>query len=87
MNSWDFIKDKILSYLGDKVRYHIYLKETLAILNITSYDQNNKVTLPILQVEPVAKLNIEQPQRQLWEKKKKKTLTFCIKPFRSSWKT
>lgn len=67
-----FIKDEILSYLGDKVRYHIFLKETLAILNITSYDKNNKVTLPILQAEPVAKLNIEQAQRQLWGEEKKK---------------
>lgn len=29
------------------------------------------MTLPILQAEPVAKLNIEQAQRQLWEKKTK----------------
>lgn len=47
-------------------------KETLAIVNITSYDQNNKVTLPILQAEPVTKLKMEQEPRKLWGKKKQK---------------
>ena len=58
-----FIKDKFWSYLSEKVKYQIFLKGILIILNLTRYVQSNKLKLIVLQAEPVRKLKIESEQR------------------------
>lgn len=58
-----FIKDKCWSYLSEKVKYQIFLKGILIILNLTRCVQSNKLKLIVLQAEPVRKLKIESEQR------------------------